>query len=65
MPWTPDRYPPAMRRLSPLVRLKAVDIANALLAAGYDDGPAIRIALAQAKRWALRVSAMNRRRRLV
>ena len=31
MPWTPERYPPAMRRLPLEVRLKAIDIANAML----------------------------------
>jgi uncharacterized protein YdaT len=34
------------------VRLKAIEIANALLAEGMDDGSAIRIGIAQAKRWA-------------
>lgn len=52
MPWTPDRYPVAMRRLTPLVRLKAIHIANALLAGGMDEGRAIRIGIAQAKAWA-------------
>ena len=54
MPWTPDRYPASMRGLPPAVRQKAVEIANALLEAGYDEGRAIRIAIAQAKAWALR-----------
>lgn len=54
MPWTADRYPPAMRRLHPLVRLKAVEIANALLAEEGDEGKAIRIGIAKAKEWARR-----------
>jgi uncharacterized protein YdaT len=29
MPWTLDRYPPAMQRLLPAVRSKASEIANA------------------------------------
>lgn len=41
-----------MAHLPPLVRAKAIDIANALLEQGYDEGKAIRIAIAQAKRWA-------------
>ena len=41
-----------MRHLSAATREKAVAIANALLAAGMDEGKAIRIAIAQAKRWA-------------
>ncbi|BEP38274.1 hypothetical protein GmRootV59_56450 (plasmid) [Variovorax sp. V59] len=51
MPWTDERYPPAMRRLPPRVRQKAVEIANALLAEGYDDGKAIRIGIAKAREW--------------
>lgn len=54
MPWTPTRYPPAMRRLPPLVRLKAIEIANALLDEGHDEGRAIRIGIAKAKEWASR-----------
>jgi uncharacterized protein YdaT len=54
MPWTTDRFPPAMQPLPAAAREKAIEIANALLAEGYDDGRAIRIAIAQAKRWALR-----------
>ena len=41
-----------MRNLSPLVRLKAIEIANALLGEGMDEGSAIRIAIARAKEWA-------------
>jgi uncharacterized protein YdaT len=52
MPWTADRYPAAMRRLPPDVRAKAIEIANALLGEGYDEGRAIRIAIAAAKRLA-------------
>jgi uncharacterized protein YdaT len=42
--------------LPAIVRDKAIEIANALLAEGYDEGRAIRIAIAQAKRWAARAS---------
>ncbi len=41
-----------MTRLAPRVRAQAIRIANALLAQGYDEGRAIRIAIAQARRWA-------------
>ena len=42
-----------MRNLPLQVRLKAIEIANALLEAGsYDEGKAIRIAIAKAKEWA-------------
>ena len=54
MPWTPDWYPPAMRRLPFDVRLKAIEIANAMLAEGYDEGQAIRMAIAAARKWAAR-----------
>jgi uncharacterized protein YdaT len=52
MPWNSKRYPPAMAHLPRAVRAKAIEIANALLAGGYDEGRSIRIAIAQAKRWA-------------
>jgi len=54
MPWSAERYPPSMRRLAPALRLKAIEIANALLAEGLDEGLAIRIAIAKAKQWGLR-----------
>ena len=41
-----------MAHLPQRVREKAIEIANALLAEGYEEGRAIRIAIAQAKRWA-------------
>ena len=41
-----------MSHLPELVREKAIEIANALLAEGYEEGRAIRIGIAQAKRWA-------------
>ena len=52
MPWNEDRYPPSMRHLSEAARAKAIAMANALLAEGMDEGQAIRIAIAQARRWA-------------
>ncbi|MGO9039272.1 MAG: hypothetical protein ACLPX1_20180 [Steroidobacteraceae bacterium] len=57
MPWNEDRYPRSMMRLPPVVRGKAIGIANALLADGYDEGKAIRIAIAQARRWASRITS--------
>jgi uncharacterized protein YdaT len=54
MPWTPERYPVSMRHLPELVRLKAIEIANALLDEGMEEGRAIRIAIAKAKEWAER-----------
>jgi uncharacterized protein YdaT len=52
MPWTAQRYPPAMQHLPPEVRLKAIEIANAMLDQGCDEGMAIRVAIATAKKWA-------------
>lgn len=52
MPWNEVYYPVSMRNLAPEVRRKAIGIANALLESGHPEGQAIRIAIAQAKRWA-------------
>ncbi|MFO1314364.1 MAG: hypothetical protein U1F58_02080 [Burkholderiales bacterium] len=43
-----------MKRLPEPVREKAIEIANALLAEGMDEGMAIRVAIARAKEWAWR-----------
>ena len=51
MPWTPERFPPAMAHLAPAVRDKAIEIANALLAEGHDEGFAIRVGIARARDW--------------
>lgn len=52
MPWNAEYFPASMRKLDERVRLKAIAIANALLADGMDEGRAIRIAIAKAKEWA-------------
>jgi uncharacterized protein YdaT len=52
MPWDDAYYPASMKNLPPLVRAKAIEIANALLEAGRAEGQAIRIGIAGAKRWA-------------
>jgi uncharacterized protein YdaT len=54
MPWDELYYPAAMEHLPPLVRRKAIEIANALLAEGHDEGFAIRVAITRAKQWARR-----------
>jgi uncharacterized protein YdaT len=62
MPWNERYYPASMRNLPPAVRAKAIEIANALLAAGRPEGQAIRIAIARAKQWAgMRTSRESRR----
>jgi uncharacterized protein YdaT len=57
MPWNDSHFPRSMLHLSPIERGKAIEIGNALLAEGYDEGMAIRIAIAQAKRWASRITS--------
>jgi hypothetical protein len=52
VPWNEESYPASMRRLAPPVRRKAIEIANALLEEGYEEGKSIRIAIAKAKEWA-------------
>jgi uncharacterized protein YdaT len=52
MPWHSTYYPDSMKHLSPLIREKAIGIANALLREGHDEGMAIRIGIAKAKEWA-------------
>lgn len=54
MPWTAQRYPSSMKNLPPMVREKAIEIANALLEEGHPEGRAIRIAIARAREWAER-----------
>lgn len=52
MPWNPHYYPAAMSHLPEAVRRKAIEIANALLAADHPEDQAIRIAIAAARKWA-------------
>lgn len=52
MPWDKDHYPDSLKNFTAPVRGKAVEIANALLEDGYEEGRAIAIATAQAKEWA-------------
>lgn len=52
MPWREDSFPPAMAHLDLAVRAKAIEIANALLAEGRDEGFCIRVGIARAKQWA-------------
>jgi uncharacterized protein YdaT len=54
MPWNQEYYPTSMRHLSEVTRAKAIEIANALLADGMEEGKAIRIAIAGAEAWARR-----------
>ena len=51
MPWTKKDYPISMKNLVPRIRHKAIEIANALLEEGMEEGSAIPIAIAKAKEW--------------
>ena len=54
MPWVRAHFPAAMRNLEPETRDKAIEIANALLREGHDEGFAIRVDIARAHEWAQR-----------
>ncbi|HET7649975.1 MAG TPA: hypothetical protein VFL15_04670 [Gammaproteobacteria bacterium] len=62
MPWTTNRYPKSMEHLPEIVRLKAIEIANALLADDMEEGKAIRIAIAKAREWEKRRDMQARQR---
>ena len=51
MPWNKRNYPVSMKNLEPRVRGKAVEIANALLEEGVEEGSAIAISIAKTKEW--------------
>ncbi|AHV97178.1 hypothetical protein [Paenibacillus sabinae] len=51
MPWNKEDYPDSLKNFTASVRNKAIEIANALLEDGYEEGRAISIATAQAKEW--------------
>ena len=45
-------YPTSTRNLPPVLREKAIELANALLEEGMEEGKAIRIAIAKTNEWA-------------
>lgn len=51
MPWDTTDYPSSLKNLDVEVRKKAIDIANAMVDEGYEEGTAIPIATEQAKEW--------------
>jgi uncharacterized protein YdaT len=59
MPWSMNNYPVSMKNLAPDVRSKAIEIANALLEEGNDEGKAIRIGIAKARQWAHQSPTQN------
>lgn len=56
MPWSLEDHPSAYNNLDRTLKKKAIDIANGLLANGYDDDEAIPISISQAKEWAANAS---------
>ncbi|MFN8349631.1 MAG: DUF2188 domain-containing protein [Spirosomataceae bacterium] len=52
MPWTENDYPVSMKNLTKPVRDKAIEIANALLEDGREEGSAIAIATSKVEEWA-------------
>lgn len=51
MPWNKQDYPASFKNLSPAVRDKAIEIANALLEEDYEEGRAISIAMTKAREY--------------
>lgn len=51
MPWDKTDYPVSFKNFEPLLRKKAIEIGNALLAEGYPEDRAIPIAISQSKKW--------------
>jgi uncharacterized protein YdaT len=49
LPWTKKDYPNAMKNLDEDVRNKAIEIANAIVEEGNEEGKAIPIAIDRAK----------------
>lgn len=49
MTWTKNDYPESMKNLNESTRNKAIEIANALLEDGYEEGRAISIGISQAE----------------
>ncbi|MCC2931372.1 DUF2188 domain-containing protein [Bacillus sp. LBG-1-113] len=52
MPWSMKDYPASLKNLEKPVKKKAIEIANAMIDEGYEDGHAIPIATSKAKEWA-------------
>lgn len=51
MPWNKEDYPASFKNFEPLLRKKAIEVGNALLAEGYPEDRAIPIAISQSKKW--------------
>lgn len=51
VPWDLADYPSSFKNFDPLLKKKAITIANALVSEGYPDDQAIPIAISQSKKW--------------
>lgn len=51
MPWNMQDYPDSLKNFDDLLRKKIIDIANALVANGYEESSAIPIAISEGKDW--------------
>ena len=49
--WSPYRFPSSMAFLRTPVRVKAIEIANALVRDGHGEDEALHLAIARAKQW--------------
>lgn len=61
MPWNMSDYPASMKNFEPLLRKKMIDMANAMVANGYEEDQAIPIAISQAKEWFENADAEEKR----
>ncbi|WP_300409084.1 DUF2188 domain-containing protein [Lagierella sp.] len=61
MVWTKKDYPDSFKNLEEKVRVKAIDIGNAMLKDGYDEGRVIPIAISKAKDWAENASPKEKK----
>ncbi|UGB29945.1 DUF2188 domain-containing protein [Metabacillus sp. B2-18] len=50
MVWTKNDYPESMKNLNESTRNKAIEVANALVDDGYEEGRAISIGISQAEK---------------
>lgn len=53
MKWTFENFGADLKDLNPLVRKKALEIANQLMDEGYTEGEAIKKAIKKAEEWFL------------
>lgn len=61
MPWTEKNYPTLMRFLPAVVRTKAIEIGNALMAErSMSEGVVIGTAITRAKDWAANLGLSSR-----